>query len=62
MKMKVWNIRWYQGIAFDRNQAKLTVVGIPDRPGIARHILDVVSNSNIDVDMIVQNVPGIDKT
>lgn len=50
------------GIAFDRNQAKLTIFGIPDKPGIARHILGAVSDANIDVDMIVQNVPGIDKT
>lgn len=50
------------GIAFERNQAKLTMFGIPDRPGIARHVLDAVSEANIDVDMIVQNVPSIDKT
>lgn len=50
------------GIAFDRNQAKLTVAGIPDRPAIARQILAAVSDANIEVDMIVQNVPGIDKT
>lgn len=50
------------GIAFERNQAKLTMFGIPDRPGIARHILDAVSEANVDVDMIVQNVPSIDKT
>ncbi len=50
------------GIAFDRNQAKLTLRGVPDRPGVASHILAVVSENNIDVDMIIQNVPGIDKT
>jgi aspartate kinase len=50
------------GIAFDRNQAKLTIFGIPDRPGIATHVLEAVSKANIDVDMIVQNVPGMDKT
>ncbi len=50
------------GIAFDRNQAKLTVAGIPEKPAIAREILAAVSDANIDVDMIVQNVPGIDKT
>ncbi|MFT3742357.1 MAG: aspartate kinase [Gammaproteobacteria bacterium] len=50
------------GIAFDRNQAKLTLLGIPDRPGIASHILTTVSNHNIDVDTIVQNVPGPEKT
>lgn len=50
------------GIAFDRNQAKLTVLGIPDRPGVARYILGAVSERHIDVDMIVQNVPGENQT
>jgi aspartate kinase len=49
------------GIAFDRNQAKVTMLGIPDRPGVARYILGAVSENNIDVDMIVQNVPGLDQ-
>lgn len=50
------------GIAFDRNQAKLTIIGIPDKPGIAKHVLAAMSEANIDVDMIVQNVPTVDKT
>ncbi len=50
------------GIAFDSNQAKITVRGVPDRPGIARFILGAVSDAEIDVDMIVQNVPSFDKT
>lgn len=50
------------GIAFDRNQAKLTIFGIPDKPGIATQVLEAMGVANIDVDMIVQNVPGIDKT
>lgn len=50
------------GIAFDRNQAKITIRGVPDRPGIARFILGAVSEADIDVDMIVQNVPSFDKT
>lgn len=50
------------GIAFDRNQAKITVLGIPDGPGVAKYILGAVSEKNIDVDMIVQNVPGADQT
>jgi aspartate kinase len=50
------------GIAFDRNQAKLTMLGVPDGPGIAMYILGAVSEKNIDVDMIVQNVPGLDQT
>jgi aspartate kinase len=44
------------GIAFNRDEAKLTVVGVPDRPGIAAHILGPIADANIDVDMIVQNV------
>ncbi len=50
------------GIAFDKNQAKITLLGIADRPGVASHILSIVSNHSIDVDMIVQNVPGADRS
>lgn len=50
------------GIAFDRNQAKLTILGLPDRPGAIRDILGPVSKHHIDVDMIVQNIPTIDQT
>ena len=46
------------GIAFDKNQAKLTLVGVPDKPGIAKHILGAISDKSIDIDMIVQNVPN----
>jgi aspartate kinase len=44
------------GIAFNRDEAKITVVGAPDRPGIAHRILGPIAEANIDVDMIVQNV------
>lgn len=44
------------GIAFNRDEAKLTVLGCPDKPGIAWSILGPVSDANIEVDMIVQNV------
>jgi len=44
------------GIAFNRDEAKFTVVGVPDRPGIAYQILGAVADANIDVDVIVQNV------
>ena len=44
------------GIAFSRDEAKITVVGVPDHPGIAYQILGPVADANIDVDMIVQNV------
>lgn len=44
------------GIAFSRDEAKFTVVGVPDRPGIAYQILGPISEANIDVDMIIQNI------
>ena len=44
------------GIAFSRDEAKLTVLGVPDRPGIAYQILGPIADANIDVDMIIQNV------
>jgi aspartate kinase len=44
------------GIAFTRDEAKITVVGVPDTPGIAYQILGKVAEANIDVDVIIQNV------
>jgi aspartate kinase len=44
------------GIAHDRNQAKITVVDVPDKPGIAGKLFDAIASANIVVDMIVQNV------
>jgi aspartate kinase len=44
------------GIAFNRDEAKITVLGVPDRPGIAYGILGPIADANIEVDMIVQNV------
>jgi len=49
------------GIAFTRDEAKLSILGVPDTPGIAYLILGPVSEANIEVDVIVQNV-GADKT
>ncbi len=49
------------GIAHNRDEAKLTLVGVPDKPGIAYRILGPIADANIEVDMIVQNV-GIDNT
>ena len=43
------------GIAFARDEAKITVLGVPDRPGIAYQILGPIADANIDVDMIIQN-------
>jgi len=44
------------GVTGDRNQAKLTIIGVPDRPGIAARIFGPVAEANIIVDMIIQNV------
>src|ERR687894_2318057 len=44
------------GIAYNRDEAKATILGVPDRPGIAYQILGPIGDANIDVDMIVQNV------
>jgi aspartate kinase len=44
------------GIAFNRDEAKLTILGVPDTPGIAYQILGPISEANIEVDVIVQNV------
>ncbi|MCF7995702.1 MAG: ACT domain-containing protein, partial [Chromatiaceae bacterium] len=44
------------GIAFAKDEAKLTVLGVPDQPGIAYKILGPISAANVEVDMIVQNV------
>jgi aspartate kinase len=43
------------GIAFNRDEAKISVLGVPDKPGIAFAILDPIAQANIDVDMIIQN-------
>ena len=44
------------GIAFNRDEAKISVIGVPDRPGIAHQILGPVADANIDIDVIIQNV------
>jgi aspartate kinase len=45
-----------RGIAHDRNVAKVTIVAVPDRPGIARSLFDPLAEAGVNVDMIVQNV------
>ena len=50
------------GIAFNRDEAKVTVMGVPDKPGIAYQILGEVAEANIDVDVIIQNVSHDGKT
>ena len=46
------------GIAFNRDEAKLTILGVPDQPGVAYNILGSIGEANIEVDMIIQNVGG----
>jgi aspartate kinase len=45
-----------RGVAFNRDEAQLTIEGVPDQPGVAYKILGSISDANIEVDMIVQNV------
>ena len=50
------------GIAFNRDEAKISVLGVPDKPGIAFQILGPVAEANIDIDVIIQNVSHDGKT
>ena len=50
------------GIAFSRDEAQINVVDVPDQPGVAYKILGPVSDANINVDMIIQNIGGDGKT
>jgi aspartate kinase len=50
------------GIAFNRDEAKISILGVPDKPGIAYQILGAVADANIEVDVIIQNVSKDGKT
>ena len=50
------------GIAFNRDEAKVTMIGVPDQPGIAYQILGAIADANVNIDMIVQNVGADDTT
>jgi len=50
------------GIAYDKNQAKITIKAVPDRPGIAARLFNAIADANIVVDMIVQNVSSDGKS
>jgi len=50
------------GIAFNRDEAKITLLGVPDKPGIAFQIIGPVADANIDIDVIIQNVSHDGKT
>src|SRR3954468_22628207 len=45
-----------RGVALDKNQAKVTLVGVPDKPGVAARIFQAIGDANVNVDMIVQNI------
>ena len=48
------------GIATDRSESKVTVVGVPDRPGVAANLFEAVADAGVNIDMIVQNVSAED--
>jgi aspartate kinase len=48
------------GVAHDRSEAKITVTGVPDHTGFAARIFRVVADNEIDIDMVIQNVSGVD--
>ena len=50
------------GIAFNRDEAKISILGVPDKPGIAYSILGAVADANIEVDVIIQNIARDGKT
>ncbi len=50
------------GLAFNRDEAQITIKGVPDKPGIAFKILGAIADANIEVDMIVQNIAGDETT
>ena len=50
------------GIAFNRDEAKISILGVPDKPGIAYNILGAVAEANVEVDMIIQNISKDGKT
>src|SRR5437868_593714 len=45
-----------RGVSLDKNQAKVTLVGVPDKPGVAARIFKAIGDANVNVDMIVQNI------
>jgi aspartate kinase len=45
-----------RGVSLDKNQAKITLVAVPDRPGVAAHVFKAIADASVNVDMIVQNI------
>ena len=52
----------FRSIAFNRDEAKISVLGVPDTPGIAYQILGAIADANIEVDVIIQNISKEGKT
>ncbi|NOX20401.1 MAG: aspartate kinase [Nitrospirae bacterium] len=50
------------GVAYDKNQVKITILGVPDKPGIAARLFKTIADANIVVDMIVQNISSDGKS
>lgn len=50
------------GVTYDKNQARITIMGVPDRPGIAANLFNAIADANIVVDMIVQNISSDGKS
>lgn len=55
-RKNIINDKIIRGISFTKNDAKITIVGVKDKPGIAAHIFEPLSKNNINVDMVVQNI------
>ncbi len=49
------------GITYDKNEAKITILGVQDKPGVAAKIFSPLAEKNINVDMIIQNVSATEK-
>jgi aspartate kinase len=45
-----------RGVAVDKNQAKVTIAGVPDKPGVAAKVFKTIADANVNIDVIVQNV------
>ena len=50
------------GVAYSKDDAKITVIGVEDKPGVAANIFEPLSNAQINVDMVIQNISSDQKT
>ena len=56
MKKKLIEKEMVSGVSYSNNESKITISGIPDKPGISAQIFGLLADNNINVDMIVQNI------